>query len=390
MDRDLKQVLTVFAVIISFGGGYFLNQWQNSEKIELGEKFAIFGQIDDFLSKNSNTYILDEAKAIQDAVNAYYDNSSDKYFEYVSNHSVTSKENQINNSDMLIDNGFQIKAQNDGCMLIVKVEEDSYAESQGLCEGDIITDIDGTALIEIGFSLGASKILGKNGTVAEITLIRDGKTVELIYNRKYEKSAIATSYKMIDDICYINYTETFNKTNYGVFGEAKSDLGDSAKAIIVDLRNNRGGEKQIALKILDEFLGECEVFHAYFENGESEHLSTKLNGDEFVQPLVILMNENSASASEIVVAGLKQYYGNVVLIGTNTFGKALCQTDNYFTSEDKIHYTAGYCIIGDWECYQDVGIAPDIEVEMDSELIGTDEDIQLQAAIDYLNGGQID
>lgn len=363
----------------------------NKEKIELGEKFAIFGQIDDFLAENADTCILDESKAVQDAVNAYYSNSSDKYFEYVSDHSVTSKENQINSSEMLIDNGFQIKAQDDGNMLVVSVEEGSYAEQQGLCEGDIITDINGTNLAETGFPLGATKILGKNGTVAEIMLIRDGKTVELTYDRCYEKEIPATSYKMLDDnICYINYTEHFDKTNYGVFRDAKSEFGESAKAVIVDLRNNGGGEKQIAMKILDEFLGECEVFHAYFENGESEHLSTVSDGDEFAQPLVILMNENSASASEIVIAGLKQFYSDITLIGVNTYGKALCQTDYYFTSEDKIHYTAGYCIIGDWDCYQGIGIAPDIEVAMDSNQIGTDEDIQLQAAVDYLCGEQID
>ena len=100
-------------------------------------------------------------------------------------------------------------------------------------------------------------------------------------------------------------------------------------------------------------------------------------------PVVLLTNEKTASAAEIFTALLKQY-DDATIVGTNTFGKGIFQNVATF-HRNVIHYTDGYFKVGDWDCWQGVGIAPDIDVEMDSALIGTSEDVQLQKALELLS-----
>lgn len=298
MDRDLKQVLTVFAVVISFGGGYFLNQWQNSEKIELGEKFLIMNKIEDEIKDMRNPDISYGQDSIDEAVSAYY-GSKDKYFAYVSDS-----------------------------------EDDE----------------------EIDFSALSGEI--------------------------------ESEYQMVENVCVIKCCR-FYMLESAVFTEAYEEYNDECDSYIIDLRDNSGGETSTAVNVLGNFLGEKDICKMHYYNGETKtHKSD--NTKCFDKPVVILVNESTASASEIFTASMIKNYEDVTVIGTNTTGKGTFQSSARIKGEGSLKFTAGYYTVGDWECYQDIGIAPDIEVEMDSELIGTDEDIQLQAAIDYLNGGQID
>ena len=100
--------------------------------------------------------------------------------------------------------------------------------------------------------------------------------------------------------------------------------------------------------------------------------------------VVLLVNNNTASSAEIFTAALKQHI-EVTIVGENTRGKGVYQIVNLLDNGDQFKYTAGTYTVGDWECYQGVGIAPDVEVPMDRELIGTDDDIQLKKALELLD-----
>ena len=138
------------------------------------------------------------------------------------------------------------------------------------------------------------------------------------------------------------------------------------------------------MNIADFFGGECYVtFYCY--NGEVEKINTTADGDSIDANVIVIVNENTASAAEILSSYLKQQV-NAIIVGTNTFGKGVFQQDAKLSNGGNLHYTAGYFTVGDWECWQGKGIAPDIEIAMDYDenIIGTDEDIQLQKAIEIL------
>ncbi len=294
MDRDLKQVITVFAVVISFGGGYFLNQWQNSEKIELGEKFAAISVIEDELDGKLSYELPPDEKAVEEAVNAYY-KLNDKYFFYTENRDAESDEEPVE-------------------------EKEDFYEMKG-------------------------------------------------------------------DICYIRYNH-FEMMGSAIFSEAYEEFDGKATAYVIDLRGNPGGSTQVVTNILGDFIGNKEICTYHYFNGETKVYKSKKQ-KIYNKPLVVLADENTASSSEIFIASLMQNYEDFIFVGENTKGKGSFQIGQNY-GDGYLKYTAGYYTVGDWECYHNIGIAPDIEIAMDSELIGTDKDIQLQAAIGYLNGEQID
>ena len=154
-------------------------------------------------------------------------------------------------------------------------------------------------------------------------------------------------------------------------------------SIILDLRNNGGGETEKTVEFVDEIIGDASMKLCYY-NGNVEILQTHTDDKDINVPIIILVNGMSASSSEVVASFLKQY-ADATLIGTNTYGKGVFQK-NEAVSNGTLHYTAGYFTVGDWECWQDKGIAPDIEVQMDYDenIIGTDKDIQLQKALEIL------
>jgi carboxyl-terminal processing protease len=148
------------------------------------------------------------------------------------------------------------------------------------------------------------------------------------------------------------------------------------------LRNNPGGEISVALSSADPFINKAEVRTRQFDGAVSSQETN--DGVDYDVPIVLLVNENTASSAEIFTALLKQY-ADTTIIGTNTFGKGIYQNYAVFKG-NYLQYTAGYTEVGDWETYNEKGIAPDIEIAMDYDenIIGTDEDIQLQKAIEIL------
>ena len=126
------------------------------------------------------------------------------------------------------------------------------------------------------------------------------------------------------------------------------------------------------------FIGESQtVLQAQSELDEIYETNDEILYDV---PIAVLINENTASAAEILTALLKQY-GDATLVGMNTFGKGVYQNKGIFYG-NSVRYTEGYYTVGDWEDYHGKGIKPDVEIDMDSDYIGTDKDIQLEKALE--------
>ncbi|MBQ9808429.1 MAG: hypothetical protein IJM55_06130 [Ruminococcus sp.] len=167
------------------------------------------------------------------------------------------------------------------------------------------------------------------------------------------------------------------------FGSKTDDLMPKARAVIIDLRGNLGGDISEAQGISNRFL-KTGVTHCFIDNADDYDFEMGDSGNEIELPVVILVNGETASASEMMTALFMQNYDNVTVIGTTTYGKGIFQDEKELSNGGVLRFTNGYYTVGDWECYQDVGIEPDITLEMDESLIGTLSDTQLKKALEIL------
>ena len=284
---------------------------------------------------------------------------------------------------------------------VISVLEDSPGMEAGILPGDIITAVEGTPYSGSQMNEAVAKIRGldldgdvENTSVA-ITIKRGDKEMDVTLVRKRIHQD-TVSYNMVDDnIGYIKITsfntasETGAKSTDEEFMAAFEDLKNQGmEKLIIDLRDNGGGMLEVVSEIIDFIVPEGLIMYAQDRNGHKEELLSDAN--ELNMPIAVLVNGNSASASELLTGALKDY-GKAKIIGTKTFGKGVMQVVYPFSDGSGMTVTIAkyYTPLG--TCVQDEGITPDIIVELPEELNSTyassikpEDDTQRKAAIDYL------
>lgn len=380
-----KWIYSFLIILVSASCGMLADRIICRDDIRFAKDFKELAEVYRFVEDKTNLKITDKRQAMADCINAYYKVSDDRYFLYDNHSDDELLAIQINNYDMLKQNGFSVDVTDEGEMLIASVEENSYAAAQGLRQGDIITQIDEYNFKKDGFQTAAKKLSAKSGTESDFYIKRDGEELVIHYKRQHYKVQHEDYVKMLENnICYIDYREKFDWESNSIFWSASKLYEDKAEAYIIDLRDNTGGETQAAIEAASLFFDQKDFMIQYLSNGDEKKLST--NGEMiFDKKVVILVNDMTASASEIFTAGMKQFYHDTIIVGTTTLGKGIFQYVEEFENGGRLKYTAGYFTVGDWECWQGKGISPDVEVGMDRSLIGTDDDIQLQTAIKLLS-----
>lgn len=264
---------------------------------------------------------------------------------------------------------------------------DSPAEAAGIKSGDVILQVDDIYLNIETYSDAAEAIKGEEGTTVKLVVLRGEEVFELeVPRQKITENNVTT--EIIDDIGYIRIYSFDN----GIYNQFKSEYeklrANNVKGIIVDLRNNPGGLVYDTVEILDLFLPECDVLKLVDKNGNEEVFKTD-NTSQIDIPLVVLVNQNSASASEIFASAIKDS-GKGVVIGTKTYGKGVVQYVRPIKEHGAISIVAAQYFTSSGVVIQDNGIEPNIVVELDEELkndsyVSRDQDLQLQKAIEYIN-----
>lgn len=314
----------------------------------------------------------------------------------------------------------------DKILTVISPIEDTPAYKAGIKAGDKIIKIDGVSTANLTLDEAVKKLRGKPGTKVTITILRSGteKPFEVTITRAIIKIKAVKS-KMIDDIAYIRLTNFKENASDEIRNALKKLSEDNYKGIILDLRNNPGGLLTEAVNVSNLFLpsGKTVVF-TKDRDGKENHLKTSAFSDfDDKTPLVVLINEGSASASEIV-SGALQDYKRGIIIGQTSFGKASVQTIIPLADGSAIKLTTARYYTPKGRSIQGVGIKPDIEVaegkivytephfslkesDLENHLIGEaeknndnktkeindnasvesiNEDIQLKTAIDILKG----
>lgn len=256
----------------------------------------------------------------------------------------------------------------DNILTIISPIEDTPADKAGLKAGDKIIRIDGKPTTNISLEEAVEKLRGKPGTKVTITIFREGtdKPFDVTITRDIIVIK-AVKARVIDNIGYVRLTQ-FKEDAAKELKDAIKELEkEDIDGIILDLRNNPGGLLTEAVNVSSMFLPNGKtVVYTKDREGNEKHLKTKLIGyNDTETPMIILVNEGSASASEIV-AGALQDYKRALILGQTTFGKASVQTIIPMGNGSAIKLTTARYYTPKGRSIQNVGIKPDIDIKQGS------------------------
>ena len=246
-----------------------------------------------------------------------------------------------------------------GYIEVQAVTKDSPAEAGGVQIGEYITKVDGKAYTSDTMDAAAAAVRGKAGTNVKITFLSNGAEIERTFTRAHITSK-TVEYSILDDnIAYIKISSFENSTTDD-FKKALSAVG-SADALILDLRDNPGGLVDSAVDIADMFMDSATLVYTEDRDGNREYKKTKA-GKAWNKNFVVLVNENSASASEIFAAGI-QDNDVAMLVGTTTFGKGIIQELEQFKDGDALKLTKWQYFTPSGRQIHKAGVRPEIIVD---------------------------
>lgn len=264
------------------------------------------------------------------------------------------------------------------------VYENSPGQKAGLKDGDILYKVDGEEVTGQDLDTVVSKIRGEKGTTVEITVYR-GDTMEeftcAVTRDIIEVNTVA--YEMKEDKIGYIIVSGFETVTYNQFESALNDLNaQGMEALVIDLRNNPGGNLSTVCEMLDLILPEGTIVSTKDKNGKGD-VMTSDDEHQLHIPLAVLINGNSASASEIF-AGAVQDYGIGTLVGTTTYGKGIVQELYQMTDGTCLKITTSEYFTPSGRNIHGIGIDPDIEVKYEYDEANPEADNQLEAALKCL------
>ncbi|HIT89377.1 MAG TPA: S41 family peptidase [Candidatus Merdenecus merdavium] len=276
-----------------------------------------------------------------------------------------------------------------GIIKIVQMFEGTPAEEAGLLPEDILYKVDGAEVSDMDLTEVVSLIKGEENTKVTLTIVREGQGdyMDIEVERK-EVEVPTIEHEMLEDqVGYIKILQ-FDVITEEQFNAAMEDLNNQGmEKLVIDLRNNPGGVLSTVVHMLQQMLPEGMIVYTEDKYGEREEYKSD-GKHEFTKPLALLVNGNSASASEIF-AGAIQDYGIGTLVGTTTFGKGIVQTLVHLDDGSAMKLTISKYYTPKGNNIHGIGIEPDIEIDLTEELkqqstITKEEDNQLQKALEVL------
>ena len=280
-----------------------------------------------------------------------------------------------------------------GVSTIVRVFEGSPAEEAGILPGDALYKVDGIEVIGMDLSLLVNNyVKGEEGSQLTITVYREnsGEYKDITLTRR-PIDVQTVSGKMLDEeIGYISVAE-FDRVTADQFKSKIEELqGEGMKRLIIDLRDNPGGEVTTVVSMADYILKDGGRILTVANKKGTEETYDAEDGHSLEIPMVVLVNGNSASASEVFTGAMKDY-GVATIVGTKTFGKGIVQTLMPLSDGSAIKLTTDHYYTPNGNDIHGKGIEPDLEVELDEEaaqevVIPEEKDNQLQKAVEVVKG----
>ena len=274
-----------------------------------------------------------------------------------------------------------------GMVKLVRCYEEAPGAKAGLLPDDILIKVNNEDIMGMELSEVVEKVKTSEGEIAHLTVAREGENDYLEFDVPLEEVNIpVVEHKMLEDnvgyILLYEFTEQTEPQYLKAFEDLKSQ---GMERLIVDVRNNPGGLLTSVCNILNDMLPEGLIVYTEDKDGKREELHSD-GKSELDMPLVVLVNGNSASASEIF-AGAIQDYGVGTIVGTTTFGKGIVQSLIPLTDGSAVKTTTAKYYTPKGRCIHGTGIQPDIKVELSEDLqkktvVTYEEDNQLQEAVE--------
>ena len=374
--------ITLFSsLVMSFCTGYLVYK-SSCSKITTGngddnlaELYKAYDEI------KSNYYSTVDLGALVDAgIKGMFSYLGDPYTTYLDKDQTDNLNNSLSGSYQGI--GVKISVNNEeNKMIISEVYDNTPAKSAGLAVGDIIVKVNDNVVADM--ESGEVTKLIKSSDEVKLVVNRDGNDLDFTLNTTKLNNPSVDD-KIIDGdngnkIGYLKISK-FNETAYEQFYEKLNKIEvDGINSLIIDLRDNTGGYLSAATKISEMFLQKGKVIYSLNEQSSTKTTYDETD-DERNYKVYILVNGNSASASEILAAALKDSYG-AKLVGTTTYGKGKVQKTSKLSDGTMYKYTSAKWLTPSGECIDGVGLKPDIEISNGNELL---KDLVLEKAIEEI------
>jgi carboxyl-terminal processing protease len=335
-----------------------------AEKSETLQLLGLFGDVFDRIRIDYVEEVKDN-DLVEAAINGML-TSLDPHSGYMNKKSF--KEMQVQTKGEFGGLGIEVTMEN-GLVRVVTPIDDTPAFKAGIKSGDYISYIDDTAVMGLTLNEAVDKMRGVADSKVELTILREDMTepLEIEITRAIIKIKSANVRAEGDDIAYIRlkqFTEQTTDLMRSEFAQIKKDL-PNLRGVVLDLRNNPGGLLDQSVSVSDAFLKQGEVVSTRERDPEKTKRYSAKSGNELVPdniPIVVLINNGSASASEIV-AGALQDQKRAIILGTKSFGKGSVQTVIPLPEHGAIRLTTARYYTPSGHSIQNKGIIPDIEVQ---------------------------
>ncbi|MBQ3064704.1 MAG: S41 family peptidase [Clostridia bacterium] len=388
-------VLILLAVLLTFQITFVTLQEKYRAQIEAASlESSAYEKLEyvDALFRKYYVGEIDEEQLSDYLIRGYITGVGDKYASYMTADEFSAYMQE--SSGEMVGIGVHIIYNNDyGAMEVISVMRDSPALEAGVRAGDLIVTVGEESVAELGYYPAVAKMQGEIGTVAEFSVRRGenySETVDFSITRDVVTDTTVESRIYGEDIGIVRITQFASNTGENVEKEVKALISQGVQKLIFDVRYNPGGALDGIVDTLDYLLPEGPIIRIVDKAGNEESISSDASCVDL--PMVVLVNESTASAAELFSSAL-QDYDKAVLVGTTTYGKGTMQTvirlpdDSGITISYRM-YNPPYS-----DNYEGIGVIPDIELPLDEALadknfykITDEEDNQLQAAIQYLRG----
>lgn len=371
-------IVLITGLVVSVGSGLIIyNNYDNnkdSNKIDKSEELKEFAEV---YNNIINSYVeeVNKKELIESAIEGMFNYLGDGYSNYFDSESSSDLQDRLNGEYYGI--GIEINNNKEGKVQIVNIFENTPAEKAGLKVGDIILKIDEES--SEGKTAAYVATLIKNSSKSEISLQYQRDGVQNTINIKLMTITIPiVTTETYDKTGYINIS-SFSANSLEQIKSALTELENKGiNSLIIDVRNNSGGYLKSASEIADLFIAKgLPIYQLKKKNNKIEIFKAK---DDFVRhyKIVVLQNEGSASASEILALALKESYG-ATIVGTKSFGKGTVQELEELSSGSMVKYTSAYWLSPNGNSIDKVGVTPDIEVTLVNGV-----DTQLNKALEII------
>ena len=334
---------------------------------------------------------IDWAAAEDSAAAGMVAGLGDRWSYYMSAERYDSYLEQMNNAYVGV--GITVTEREDGYIDVVEVVKGGPAERAGIEAGDILTHADGIDLATLTMDETTGIIKGEEGTTVHLTIRRGEITWEMDVKREFFEVTVASGQMLTEDIGMVTIENFDGRCADETIDAIESLMDQGAKKLIFDVRNNPGGYKRELCAVLDYLLPEGPLFRSEYYDGTEQ--VDESDADCLDIPMAVLVNSESISAAEFFAAALDEYEAATV-VGTQTIGKGYFQQTYRLSDGSAVGLSVGKYTTPNGVSLTDVGITPDVVVEVSEELfwqiyygnVDWTGDPQVLAAVEVLKNAE--